>query len=233
MSPALLLTCEHGGNRVPPRYRGRFRGAARVLASHRAYDRGALELARWLARELQVPLLAATTTRLVVDLNRSAHHPRLISPYMDGLDADERAELLERHYWPHRSEVERMVQELRRRRGHVLHVAVHSFTPVLNGVTRTAEVGLLYDPRRLRERKLTRCWQQRLAEPGDIRVRCNYPYRGTSDGLTTHLRRLHGDRVYAGIELEMNQALWSGSPALRRGIFERIAQALSEVATPG
>src|SRR5436305_13375521 len=38
----LLITCEHGGNAVPERYRGAFAGAARALASHRGYDPGAL-----------------------------------------------------------------------------------------------------------------------------------------------------------------------------------------------
>ena len=37
-------------------------------------------------------------------------------------------------------------------RKQVLHVAVHSFTPVLHGERRNADVGLLYDPARPRER---------------------------------------------------------------------------------
>ena len=31
----LLLTCEHGGNTIPRAYAPLFRGASRVLASHR------------------------------------------------------------------------------------------------------------------------------------------------------------------------------------------------------
>ena len=36
-------------------------------------------------------------------------------------------------------------------------------------------------------------------------MRRNYPYRGTSDGLTRYLRKRYADRDYCGIELEVNQ----------------------------
>ena len=48
--PALLLTCEHGGNRIPPRYRTLFQGHRRLLESHRGYDRGALAVAILMSR---------------------------------------------------------------------------------------------------------------------------------------------------------------------------------------
>ena len=63
-----------------------------------------------------------------------------------------------------------------------------------------------------------------------LRVRMNYPYRGVSDGLTRALRRRHGDRDYAGIELELNQEL-IGDPrrfaALQRVLADSLAVALS------
>ena len=36
-------------------------------------------------------------------------------------------------------------------------------------------------------------------------LRRNYPYRGVSDALVTHLRRRYGGRGYVGMELEINQ----------------------------
>jgi hypothetical protein len=41
MRRRLLVSCEHGGNRVPARYVALFEGAADVLATHRGYDLGA------------------------------------------------------------------------------------------------------------------------------------------------------------------------------------------------
>src|SRR5436305_1415922 len=61
----LLITCEHGGNRIPPRYRAAFAGAARALASHQGYDPGALALAREFARRLAAPVVYSTTRLLL------------------------------------------------------------------------------------------------------------------------------------------------------------------------
>jgi predicted N-formylglutamate amidohydrolase len=88
----------------------------------------------------------------------------------------------------------------------VVHVAVHSFTPSLRGVRRNADLGLLYDPARSGELALARRWRAALREVApELCVRMNYPYRGTSDGIQTELRRRFGARDYVGIEIEVNQ----------------------------
>jgi predicted N-formylglutamate amidohydrolase len=214
---SLLLTCEHGGNRIPPRYAWAFRGARQVLASHAGYDLGALSLARRLSRRLGVSLSGATVSRLLVDLNRSTDHPRLFSAYTAGLDAGERRRIIERYYLPHRDRVEERVRCLVENGEPVLHVAVHSFVPALNGTTRCADVGLLYDPARRGERRLCRSWADALRrEAPSLRVRFNYPYRGTGDGLTTFLRRRFGAGQYWGIELEVNQKHLTATGTTRR-----------------
>jgi predicted N-formylglutamate amidohydrolase len=77
--PAVIVTCEHGGNHVPPPYRALFRGRERLLASHRGWDPGALTAARELARVLRAPLIFSRVTRLLIDLNRSPGHRALFS----------------------------------------------------------------------------------------------------------------------------------------------------------
>ena len=76
----LVITCEHGGNRIPVPYRDLFRGQQRQLASHRGYDPGALVMGRALAAAFAAPLVVSTVSRLLVDLNRSVGHPRLHLP---------------------------------------------------------------------------------------------------------------------------------------------------------
>jgi predicted N-formylglutamate amidohydrolase len=203
----LLLTCEHGGNRVPARHARLFRGAAAVLRTHRGWDIGALVLARRLARRLDAPLLYATVTRLLVDLNRSLRNPRrLFSEFVRGLGDSERESILDDYYRPHRARVEAAVARAVARGERVIHVAVHSFTPSLHGVRRNADVGLLYDPRRPGEIALARRWRAALGEVApELRVRMNYPYRGTSDGIQTELRRRFAARDYVGVEIEVNQ----------------------------
>jgi predicted N-formylglutamate amidohydrolase len=202
---ALVLSCEHGGNRVPARYARHFDAPAAVLASHRGWDPGSLPLARRLARALRAPLVATTVTRLLVDCNRSPHHRRLHSSYAQ-LDAELREALLAEHYEPHRARVAAAIAEALARGARVLHLAVHSFTPVLDGVPRNADLGFLYDPRRSLERAIADELQRALRESAPaLRVRRNYPYLGRADGLTTALRRRFPEARYAGLELELNQ----------------------------
>jgi predicted N-formylglutamate amidohydrolase len=205
-SDRYLITCEHGGNRIPPRYRLLFAGFEALLASHRGYDPGALALARQMARTFAAPLFVSTTSRLLIDLNRSIGHPKLYSEATRGAPAAVRREILDKHYLPYRDEVEAHIAAAIARGSRVIHLASHSFTPVLDGAVRNADIGLLYDPARAGEIELCRRWQARLeARAPELRVRRNYPYTGKSDGFTAYLRRRFPDAVYVGIELEINQ----------------------------
>jgi len=204
MPDFFLVTCEHGGNRIPARYRRYFAGREALLRTHRGYDPGALAMARELAQQLNAPLYYATVSRLLIDLNRSIGHPRLYSGAVR--DAGARREILERYYLPYRSEVEAAIAQAVAQGARVVHFSSHSFTPVLDGEVRNADVGLLYDPGRAAERELCVRWRAALqrAVP-EIRVRRNYPYAGKSDGFTSYLRRRFGPGDYVGIELEINQ----------------------------
>lgn len=222
-----MLTCEHGGHRVPGAYAALFRGAGGALESHRGWDRGALQLARSVARELDCPLLAMTWSRLLVDANRAPTNRRIWSRFTASLPKPERERILERYWQPHRAAVEAAVAAAARRE-RVLHVAVHSFVAELDGERRNADIGLLYDSRRRREADVCRRWAAILSrlEPG-LRMRYNYPYRGQADGLTTWMRRLQPQTRYLGIELEINQALVDG-PHWRR-LQRQIAASLREL----
>jgi predicted N-formylglutamate amidohydrolase len=204
---ALVVTCEHGGNDIPPEYAAAFREAKQVLASHRGYDPGALELARAFAGELDAPLFHSTVSRLVVELNRSQHHGALFSIYTRTLEAEVRAEILARHYAPYRDAVETKIASfIGQGKLAVYHVSVHTFTPVLDGKTRHADIGLLYDPQRPLEFDWCVAWRMALrARRPDLVVRRNYPYRGISDGFVTYLRKKFSAERYAGVELEVNQ----------------------------
>lgn len=227
----LILTCEHAGNRIPREYAPLFRGAEALLASHRGWDPGALAVARHLAREFDLPLPVVTWSRLLVESNRAPANPRIWSRFTKSLPADERARILDRYWWPHRREVEAMVQDGATAGARVVHVAVHSFTGVLGRQVRHADVGLLYDPARPAEVSLCRRWQEILhAVDPALRVRRNYPYRGVADGLPTWLRRRFGDEAYAGVELELNQQLLAGAGLrrLKRALATSLRRLLDE-----
>lgn len=208
--PALLLTCEHASSRVPRFLARHFVGQAALLASHRGHDAGAAELARYLARRLGAPLLEGRTTRLAVDLNRSSDHPHLLGPSLRKLPRGEREaareRLLAEHWEPFRAAAEAEVHEGVEAGAFVLHVSVHSMTPVLAGRRRDMDLAVLFDPQREPECALARHFADSLHHHTGLKVARNRPYRGTSDGHTTSLRGQFAARRYAGVELELNQA---------------------------
>lgn len=227
-----LISAEHGGNDVPAPYGRLFRDREALLASHRGWDPGTAGLARTLARALHAPCQVATVTRLLVDLNRSATNPAVLSEVIRALPEAERRELIALHHTPHRERVEAAVAALVAEGHDVLHLGVHSFTPVLRGVERKADLALLYDPARPSERAFAATWTERLREAlPERRVRRNHPYRGSSDGLTTSLRRRFSADRYLGIEIEVSQALVGKDGAFPAWVAQALLDALPDDVT--
>jgi len=206
----LLLSCEHGGNRVPPEYRYLFKNNQHILDSHRGLDIGALDVARKLARSLDTPLYYSQTSRLLVDLNRSLHHRNLFSEFTKQSGKEIRTAILDEHYHPYRTQVKLKVHDSIASGRGILHLSIHSFTPELGKQTRDADIGLLYDPARKHEKAFCRHLRTVLQKTSELRVRLNYPYRGNADGLTTSLRKSFPAAHYMGIEIEINQTLLTG-----------------------
>lgn len=228
MRPCVLLTCEHAGNEVPHAYKGLFRGASRVLASHRGWDPGSWQMGQAFQQRLGAPFLFTKTTRLLVEVNRSIGHPRLFSEFTSQLDRVTKQDILAGYYHSHRDRVESWIAERVASGNRVIHVSLHTFTPALHGEVRKADVGLLYDPQRSVEKTLCQHWHRAIhrARP-ELRVRWNYPYRGNADGLTTHFRKRFDDERYLGIELEVNQR-FSRSRSHWQVLATQLASAFTE-----
>lgn len=215
----LIITCEHASAAVPEKFQYLFEGPhQQVLDSHRGWDPGALELAQLFAERLAAPLLKADCTRLLLDLNRSPENPGRWSEYSESLTNDEREDLnttLFNPYWEQLSgEVEALVQKSRQ----VLHLSIHSFVRVLNGIEREVDIGVLYDPERTFESIISHGLISTLRSlPGNtFRVLENQPYAGTDDGLTRILRTRFSDSDYAGIELEICSDLLDETDAVHK-----------------
>lgn len=196
----LMLTCEHASNKLPAAFRSAV--PAEVLRTHRAYDIGALAVFRKLVKFAKPEFYCeGKYSRLFVDLNRTITNK---SAFSDFLRDNEKAQAQATAYWTeYRDNVEKFIAS--NKGAPIVHLGIHSFTPELNGKVRNADIGILYDPSRPQECELAQVIKAEIKRlyPA-MKVRFNYPYKGTSDGLTTTLRKKFGSH-YVGIEIEINQ----------------------------
>lgn len=200
----LFLSCEHGGHQIPASYQHLFAGCGDVLESHRGWDIGALALFHAMNGPQIHFSKYSEISRLLVELNRSIHKRSLFSTFTKGLSEEEQQKLLSEFYYPFRRDFAERMAEVIKNHHEVFHVSVHSFTPILKGEVRNADIGLLYNPSHGREKELARQWKSLLNERSPhLRVRYNYPYLGKTDGHVAPLRQTFGI-AYSGIELEMN-----------------------------
>ncbi|NQV53165.1 MAG: N-formylglutamate amidohydrolase [Flavobacteriales bacterium] len=204
----LVLSCEHFDNKLPKQFAGLFGTNPSIQASHRAYDIGAALLFGSLT-PLSDHHFTYAYSRLLIEPNRSLHHPRLFSEFSKTLSLDQKSELIEKFYKPYRNQVEACIGKVIESSDSVLHLSVHSFSPDLNGEDRNAEIGLLYDPSRSSEKEFARRFKRAIMTLAPhLKVRYNYPYLGKADGFTTHLRKSFPN-AYSGIELEVRNDVLS------------------------
>lgn len=200
----LIVTAEHAGNKVPKEYAHFFTKNRSVLESHRAYDLGSLDLIEAI-KPLAFISKYNMISRLLIEVNRSIHHNDLFSEFTNQMTISEKNKLLKTVYYRHRNPIEDSIKKLLLNNEQVLHISVHSFTPIFKNEIRKCDIGLLFDPQRVKEKELCKIFKTNLKIiQKDLNVRFNYPYLGKSDGFTTYLRNKFGHN-YLGIEIEVNQ----------------------------
>jgi len=222
----LVLTCEHAYPDIPEQYQNLFFKEPEILNTHEAYDTGALDLFKELESLADFSHFQ-TIGRLLIETNRSKHHPKLFSRYSGVLSEQDKADILQTYYIPYRSKIERKIREYINQENTVLHLSIHTFTPLLNSVERNCDIGLLYDPKRVAEKQFCKTLKENILEQNqEFRIRYNYPYLGKADGFTTALRKLF-PKQYMGIELEVNQK-WVSDNKMDSTIKNLILDSLKE-----
>jgi len=204
-----LITCDHAG-KLLPRALGTLGLPDSELSRHIAWDLGAAQVARLLARELGAFAILQTYSRLVIDCNRPLTVPSsipLISedtviPGNDGLTPAESAERARAIFRPYHA---RIVSEFERRAATAqpsVLIAMHSFTPTFKGVSRPWHVGLLYN----RDVRLGRALIELLRRDPELVVGDNEPY--SVDDLSDYGVVVYGEkRGILHVELEIRQDL--------------------------
>jgi len=149
---AFLLVCDHASRRVPQALDNLGLDDA-LMQRHIAWDIGAAEVARGLARQFDAPLRATGYSRLVIDCNRALDDPSSIPEVSDGIavpgnrglgpaEVERRREALFR---PYHREVAAALARFRERGQVPGLVSIHSFTPVFDGIERPWHIGILWD----------------------------------------------------------------------------------------
>ncbi|WP_209436124.1 N-formylglutamate amidohydrolase, partial [Mesorhizobium metallidurans] len=143
-SPYLLIA-EHAGNLVPAPWRD-LGLAAPYLGTHFAVDIGIDALTRQLSRTLRTPAVVTHYSRLFLDYNRPAAEWDFMRPDLGGIpvpgnlavDAAD-ARLRKRIAW---APIEQAITETAA--GRQALVSIHSFTPVMGGIRRAVDIGVLW-----------------------------------------------------------------------------------------
>lgn len=179
----VVLTCDHAGRAVPRAW-GDLGVAAAEFDRHIAWDIGAADVTRELARLFTAPAVLATYSRLFIDPNRPPGGEGSIPRRSDGaavpantaVDEAEARLRAQIAFWPYHRAVERAIARAEVHHGVVALVSVHSFTPRMNGVDRPWQVGVLWhDDDRIAAPLIAAL----RAEPGLV-VGDNEPYTATS-----------------------------------------------------
>jgi len=187
----VLLVCEHASRRLPARF-GTLGLNEDVLASHIAWDPGALAVTRLLSASLDATVSYQNYSRLIYDCNRPPESPSAMPVVSEIYDIPGNADLSEAErfartaslYIPFQTRVSDLVNERREAGIETVLVTMHSFTPVYHGKRRDVEIGLLHDTdARLVDAMLGH------TEGSAFKVERNEPY-GPEDGVT-HTLRLH------------------------------------------
>jgi len=194
-------------------------------------DEPAAYVAQRLADKLQVPLLLNRYSPDLINVTHSLHHRSLFPKQTRTWSTEQRQQLIETIYAPYRASVKQAIQTGIDRAGYLIHLSISTFDIQKNKKIQRADAGLLYDPACEHEVDLCLDLVDELYEEVPmLRVRRNYPGRGTTDRLTKAMRAEFADENYFGIELMLNRA-WAGRPLpIRDEVIDGIAWTLQLVA---
>ncbi len=210
---SLCLVCEHASAVIPASL-GTLGLAPEHRQSHAVWDIGAEALARELSSRLDAPLVIATVSRLVYDLNRPPE-ARDAMPWQSGeipvpgnrdLSEAEKTARTTQVYEPFHATLSDVLDGFETR---PVLVTIHSFAPVWHGTPRRTQLGLLHDAdASLAEAMLS-------AADDTFVTHLNEPY-SASDGVTHTLARHATARGLTNVMIEVrNDLLGEGSDVAR------------------
>lgn len=205
----ILLVCDHASNALPAAC-GALGLDPELLRRHIAFDIGAADITRRMSKALDAPAVLSGYSRLLIDCNRRPGHATSIPAVSDGigipgnerLDAAEIERRQDAYFHPFHEAVDAALARFAARGVVPAYVAVHTFTPVMDGYERPWHLGILWN----RDPRLARPLIAALSEWPDVVVGDNRPYSGRdSEGYSIHAHG--GDRGIPHVLVEVRQDL--------------------------
>ncbi|MEI9417546.1 N-formylglutamate amidohydrolase [Mesorhizobium sp. Cs1321R2N1] len=204
----IVLLADHARRDLPEEY-GSLGLPSVEFDRHIAYDIGVEAVTRELAARLDVPVVLANFSRLLIDPNRGEDDPTLIRQLYDGtmipgnypLAPEERETRLERFYRPYHDAIGAMIASVAQATGKAPFIfSVHSFTPAMQGKQRPWHVGILWD----KDDRVARLLIDMLAEDQNLIVGDNEPYDGALRGDTMFKHAIVNGYAHALIEIRQD-----------------------------
>jgi len=231
-SPFVII-CDHASRRLP-RALDSLGLSSGALATHIAWDIGALGVARALASALDAFVAWQRYSRLVIDCNRPLSSADSIVTRSERTDVPGNANLTAADataraaeiFRPYHAEIRNHLDTRRAARRHAILVSVHSFTPVFLDVARPWHCGVLFN----RDARLAEPLLRLLRDEPGLVVGCNEPYAASD--LTDFSLVHHGEaRGIPCVEIEIRQDLIA-DPAAQNAWAQRLARLLRSAAQP-
>lgn len=206
-SPFLLIG-DHAGAAIPAAL-GDLGLADTDRRRHIAIDIGVHGLGHRLAERIDAPFLHQIYSRLVIDCNRDPIRDDAIPVVSDdspisgneGLGEAARAARAMAIHTPYHQAIANMIDARRAAGRDTILLSLHSFTPVMGGVVRPWEVGILHWHGRT---NFARAMLAALRDKAALTVGDNVPYAMDATDYTVPFHAFPRDLAYAEIEVRQD-----------------------------
>jgi len=204
----MLLVCDHA-SRAFPEHLGTLGVAEPDTFEHIAWDIGAAEVTRGLARALGATTVLCNWSRLVVDCNRRLSDPTAFIEISDGITVPGNASMttedrewrVKRIWEPYHAVIDKLLDQRLAEGTCPAFLSIHSFTPLLGDIARPWHVGVLWD----QDDRLAIPVLESLRSVEGLHVGDNEPYSGRHPtDYTLHAHAGSRGLPYLGFEIRQD-----------------------------
>ena len=219
-SSPFLLIGDHAGNEVPASLKS-LGLSEQEMTRHIAWDIGIAGLGERLSAALDAVFISQAYSRLVIDCNRDPQAPDAVPAISDAtvipgncelVFADRAARVRDIHA-PYQDAIAAELERRDKAGEPAILVSLHSFTPVMQGLARPWNIGVLHSQG---DSSFALSVLSLLRSRGDLTVGDNEPYAMNSIDYTVPRHAFRQRRAYVEIEIPQDlllsgeqQAEWS------------------------